>query len=142
MNLASPSSVPEPNLAVIRIDSADDVAVTLRRIEPGEIIGAAGQKLVARDAVDRGHKLALRDIAAGETVRKFGWPIGRATVAIPAGAHIHTHNLETLLKGVEGYRYDRLENPALPFSKDAQFLGYRRKNGRVGTRNEIWILPT
>jgi altronate hydrolase len=142
MNLASPSLVRERAPAVIRIDSADDVAVALRPINPGEIIQVSSRELAVRDAVDQGHKLALREIAAGETVRKFGWPIGRATVAIPGGAHVHTHNLETMLTGVEGYRYEKIASAALPSSPDARFLGYRRKDGRVGTRNEIWILPT
>src|SRR6185437_12342493 len=74
-------------------------------------------------------------------VRKFGWPIGRVTLRISAGAHVHSHNLSTLLEGEERYEYEPLSVPVLP-SIDATFMGYRRADGRVGTRNEIWILPT
>lgn len=88
-----------------------------------------------------GHKIALAPIGAGTDVYKFGWPIGRTTAEIAPGAHVHTHNVETRLKGEEGYSYNSAPHEPLA-SADAEFLGYRRADGRVGTRNEIWILPT
>jgi altronate hydrolase len=92
--------------------------------------------------VPQGHKIALRAIAAGAIVRKFGWPIGRATAKIPAGAHVHSHNLETLLAGVEGYAWAPAPAEPPPAAQAPSFRGYRRADGRVGTRNEIWVLPT
>jgi altronate hydrolase len=112
--------------ATLRLSPDDDVAVALRAV----------------DGVPQGHKLALRDLAAGEIVRKYGWPIGRTTAPVAAGAHVHSHNLETLLTGVEGYRYEPTPASPLPLDAVARFDGYRRPDGRVGTRNEIWILPT
>ena len=124
-------------------DAADDVAIALRPLEPGEAVEVAGRRVTVREPVAKGHKLALRAIAAGEPVKKYGWPIGRATTDIAAGAHVHSHNLATALSGVEAYAYTPLPQPAATAPVEARsFLGYRRKNGRVGTRNEIWILCT
>jgi altronate hydrolase len=130
----------EPS-AVIRLHDLDDVAVTLRPIAAGERIEVSGGAIEALEAIPHGHKIAVRDLDAGAEVRKFGWPIGRTRIAVAAGAHLHTHNLETLLSGVEGYRYRPVEGAALD-APAGSFMGYRRADGRVGTRNEIWILPT
>jgi altronate hydrolase len=125
--------------ALLRLDPRDDVAVALREIGRGELVDSG---VAALEDVPHGHKIALRAIAPGETVRKFGWPIGRATRAIAAGEHVHSHNLETLLHGVEGYDWSTAAAEALPLSRAPTFRGYRRADGRVGTRNEIWVLPT
>ncbi|MGV2497219.1 UxaA family hydrolase [Pelagerythrobacter aerophilus] len=128
-------------LSLLHLHPRDDVAVALRPIAAGEALSAGGRSVVAAEPVPHGHKIALTSIAAGTDVYKFGWPIGRTTMDIAPGAHVHTHNVETRLKGVQGYAYDPAEHQPLP-SADAEFLGYRRADGRVGTRNEIWILPT
>ena len=126
---------------LLRLHGRDDVAVALRPIAAGETLTADGERVVALEAISEGHKIAVRPIAAGMEVHKFGWPIGRAIASIPAGAHVHVHNVATGLKGVEGYAYAPVEGDPLP-SSAATFHGYRRADGRVGTRNEIWILPT
>ena len=138
MAQAVPAFSPPDAPAALRLDPADDVAVALRALAAGESV----EGVLVREPVPAGHKFALREIAAGETLRKYGAPIGRATQAIAAGAHVHSHNLATALAGVEGYAY--APAPAAPLPRDAEtsFLGYRRADGRVGTRNEIWILPT
>ena len=123
MSQAEPA-LPAP--ATLRLHPDDDVAVAL---EP-------------REGVPSGHKLALRDIEAGAPVRKYGEVIGRATQPIAAGAHVHSHNLETLLTGVEAYRFAPAPTVPLPLDSATRFNGYRRPDGRVGTRNEIWVLPT
>jgi len=125
----------------IQVNSGDDVAVALRPLEAGEEVEVGGSRVSLRDAVPYGHKFALHDIAASNSVHKLGWPIGKATRPISAGEHVHTHNVKTLLEGVEDYQFESQPAAELPRS-DAQFLGYRRADGRVGTRNEIWILPT
>jgi altronate hydrolase len=125
----------------IQVSADDNVAVALRPLEAGEHVEIAGVEITLRDAIAQGHKLALENIGAGEMVRKYGWPIGLATAPIAAGAHVHTQNVETLLKGEEQYRYEPAAPAALP-ADEAAFMGYRRADGRVGTRNEIWILPT
>lgn len=117
------------------------MAVALRPIGQGERIEVGVYQIAAAEAIPFGHKIALRDLPAGAEVRKFGWPIGRTKVAVAVGAHVHTHNVETLLSGVEGYRYQPVKGAALAAAAGS-FMGYRRADGRVGTRNEVWILPT
>jgi altronate hydrolase len=116
--------------------------VALRALEAGERLEVGGRSIEVREAVENGHKVALRDMAAGATVRKFGWPIGALTAPVRAGEPVHTHNLRTLLSGVEGYRYEPVRAEAPTGAEAPAFLGYRRADGRVGTRNEIWVLPT
>jgi len=182
----------------------DDVAVAVCDLEVGEIHEVGDETIRVMERIPRGHKVALRDVKAGESVRKFGWPIGRATRDIAAGMLVHTQNLATQLSGLESYRFEavddrndialvaertnkpsiagrlggltstsnaehlqgpassasaeqlqgpassasaeqlrRLANTAQPErSLTETFMGYRRGNGRVGTRNEIWILCT
>lgn len=123
--------------ALFQIDPRDPVATALRDIEAGEI--ALGVTVV--QPVPKGHKVALRDIEAGAPVHKFGFPIGRAIRPIVAGEHVHTHNVATALETSGTYRYQPAFEAAAP-AGGPTFQGYRRSNGRVGTRNEIWILPT
>ncbi len=109
---------------IIRIHEKDNVAVTLT---------GAGE-------IPAGHKLALRDIAAGECVIKYGQVIGRAKEPIPAGAWVHTHNVASHLDEAVEYHYDFAA--AAPEKRPATFQGYRRSKGRAGIRNEIYIIPT
>lgn len=106
----------------IKINEKDNVAVRLE----GEL---------------NGHKVALRDIKKGENVIKYGYPIGYALEDIKAGEHVHTHNIKTNLSGVLEYKYEPQRNE-IPETEKRTFMGYRRKNGRVGIRNEIWIVNT
>jgi altronate hydrolase len=135
--------------ALHRIDPADDVAVAVRALEPGETVvlsdSSGSPPLQVRELIPRGHKLALRAISAGSQVRKYGFPIGQAKRDIPAGSLVHTDNLTTLLTGVERYEYrpaPPVKATALGLEQPLEFMGYRRRNGRVGTRNEIWIIST
>jgi altronate hydrolase len=129
--------------AAYRITARDDVAIALRDLNVGEQVAIDDQTVTLRDAVGRGHKFAVRAIAASQPVCKYGWPIGRAKTDIPVGAHVHTHNVSTRLAGLDEYRYEPAGESALPArSSSATFMGYRRPDGRVGTRNEIWILCT
>jgi altronate hydrolase len=133
---------PAETRALLHLHAKDDVAVALRPIEAGDRLELQGKVLAATGSVPQGHKIALRPLGAGAEVHKFGWPIGVATRDIQAGEHVHSHNLATLLSGVEGYSYQPFSaEPLAPVSATG-FQGYRRADGRVGTRNEIWILPT
>jgi altronate hydrolase len=132
-----------PLLPCYRISAQDDVAIALCDLAAGESVTLDGASLQLLEAVPRGHKFALRTIAAGAQVLKYGQVIGRATAEIQRGAHVHTHNLSTLLAGVDDYRFAPRAHPAAPArGETASFMGYRRADGRVGTRNEIWILCT
>ena len=134
---------PLNKLDVLRVHPQDDVLVALRDVLPGEAIRTPTETLVAKSLVPRGHKIAATAISAGAAVRKYGWPIGRATCDIAAGEHVHTHNLSTALTAHEDYTYTPSTMAALGNPTETlTFLGYPRRNGRVGTRNELWVLCT
>lgn len=90
---------------------------------------------------DDGHKYARRAIAAGEAVVKYGMPIGHATRAIAPGEHVHVHNLATNLGDVLEYRYEP-DFADVPRVSAPEIMAYRHPDGRVGIRNDIWIIPT
>ena len=106
----------------IKINERDNVSVQLE----GELSG---------------HKVALRDINKGENIIKYGYPIGYAICDIKQGEHIHTHNIKTNLSGVLKYEY-KPQKYEIPKTAQRTFMGYRRKDGKVGIRNEIWIINT
>jgi altronate dehydratase len=80
------------NVAIV-ISATDNVATLLESIDTGHTIHAGGSTVTAAEPIPRGHKIALRDIRAGDTVVKYGNPIGTASSNIAAGAHVHTHNV-------------------------------------------------
>ena len=126
---------------MVRINPADTVAVALAPLKAGETVSFGDETVTLRDDLPMGHKAALRDIRKGEAVIKYGYPIGEATEDIPAGGHVHVHNLHTLLSGEKEYEWHPVY-PTQEKSRPAAFMGYPRKNGRPGVRNELWILPT
>ncbi len=126
---------------MIRIRPGDTVAVALKSLKAGDRISLEDRTLCLREDLPMGHKAALRDIAKGEAVIKYGYPIGEALEDIPEGSHVHTHNLRTLLSGARDYAYHPVPAPRAE-AAPAYFSGYPRKTGRPGIRNEIWILPT
>jgi len=129
-------------LAAVRIHPSDDVAVATRPLAAGETITVDGERLTVRTDVPAGHKLALHDLPAGAEPRKYGFVIGVTTEKVERGAWIHSHNLRTHLEGHVEYRYEPVARPAAASGAMPTFRGYRRENGRVGTRNEIWVLNT
>ncbi len=92
--------------------------------------------------LENGHKYARTDISKGENVIKYGCPIGHAVCDIKKGEHVHVHNLKTNLAGSLTYTYQYKDYGILPQNCDKIFMGYRRENGDVGIRNEIWIVNT
>lgn len=129
-------------VTALRIHPADTVATALVDLDAGDLISVDGASVRLTEAVARGHKLALAPIAKGEAIIKYGFPIGVATAPIAAGAHVHSHNLATALSGSGDYRYAPAGAAERPAPAPRSFRGYARADGRVGTRNEIWILPT
>lgn len=125
----------------IRIHEDDNVAVALRTIAKGERLAVGGYQVDALEEVPQGHKFALKDIKAGEDVVKYGFRIGLAKEDIPAGGWVHIHNLKTALGDLLSYEYEPAVSP-LEEAEHEYFDGYRRRDGKVGVRNEIWILPT
>ncbi len=110
---------------LFKINSKDNVAVTLN--EKGNI--------------PAGHKIALTDIEKDEPIIKYGFPIGKAKNDIKKGEHVHCHNIYSDMKKIDGYEYMPDFEELKPIAP-AKFMGYKRPNGKVGIRNEIWIIPT
>ena len=126
---------------VIRIHPDDNVAVAVDPLEVGAAFDVDGSREAAT-AVPAGHKIALFPIAEGDPVIKYGFPIGRATAKIEPGEWVHSHNLATGLSGSVEYSWRPRPDEAEHATTIPTFSGYRRANGRVGTRNEIWVLNT
>ncbi|WP_437682362.1 UxaA family hydrolase [Sorangium sp. So ce131] len=129
------------------LDAADSVAVALESVREGERCALPGGGAVtARGPIPRGHKIAVRRMARGSSVVKYGHPIGAATAEIDVGSWVHTHNLRSELEGTLSYEPPRAPRawraPAAAAAVPATFQGYRRRDGSVGIRNEIWLLPT
>lgn len=112
---------------ILKIHPADNVAVILTDNNP---------------VAPRGHKIALRSIAEGEPVMKYGFPIGRATQDIAEGEWVHSHNLATALGANEEYTYNPSRNTPAAKTEPLTINGYLRSNGEIGIRNELWIVPT
>lgn len=129
----------------IRIHENDYVAVALKALEKGCIVTVTGPEgnlsVTALEEIPAGHKIALYDIPAGGEVIKYGYRIGNATADIPRGGWIHTHNLKTALGDLLEYTYQPVKITEEK-AEDATFMGFNRPDGKVGVRNEIWVIPT
>ena len=121
----------------IHIHPSDNVAVALHPIAAGtEFMGIA-----AKTDIPQGHKMALKALAENDQVVKYGFSIGHAVAAVEPGEWVHTHNMKTNLSGEIEYTYHPKITPPAPLAP-ATFRGFRRHDGKVGIRNEIWIIPT
>ncbi|WP_211747595.1 altronate dehydratase family protein [Paenibacillus sp. Marseille-Q4541] len=128
-----------------QIHPRDDVLIALRDLKRGERIDVTGENsVILQDDIGKGHKFAARTIKAGEHIKKYGYSIGVAKEKIDVGRWIHTHNVHTGLSGILDYEYVKtpVEKPNLPPAHLLTFQGYKRRNGKVGIRNEIWIINT
>ncbi len=126
----------------LKINKADSVVVCLQPMKKGETIETDGGCVTLLQDTPAGHKVLLKDIKAGEDIIKYGYPIGHAKQDLKAGEWVNEDNLKTNLSGTLSYTYQPVDNK-LDFEDEKRtFMGYRRKNGEVGTRNEIWIVPT
>lgn len=125
----------------LRLDAADNVIVALSPIPAKTAI--PGEDVSALNPVPAGHKMATTPIASGDAVRKFNQIIGFATADIAPGEHVHTHNC-AFAEFERDYAYgaDARDTDMLAGRDDATFLGYRRANGDIGTRNYIGILTS
>ena len=125
----------------IKIHNNDSVAVAVKPLNIGETVTVNDMQITLLNDIPAGHKFALGDIAQNENIIKYAYPIGHAKCDIKKGEHIHTHNTKSNLAGVLEYEYnpDFKDVEAL---KPITFKGYKRPDGKVGIRNEIWIVPT
>lgn len=125
----------------IKIHENDNVAVALDVIPSGTTVNVDGADVTTTMEIPAGHKFALADLAEGTPVIKYGFRIGNTTAVVKKGEWIHTHNLKTGLGDLLEYSYEP-DFAEEKFTEDVTFMGYNRKNGKVGVRNEIWIIPT
>lgn len=125
-----------------QITPQDNVAVALQAAVKGEVLTLDGLSVTLTEDIPVGHKVALTAIAQGEDVRKYGFSIGKAREAIAPGQWVHTHNVKTGLHDLMEYRYEPHSTETAVLDGPDTFRGYRRKNGDVGIRNELWIVPT
>lgn len=118
------------------IDKTDSVIVALFPIKKGEVVDG----ITVLDDIPMGHKIARKDIAKGGLVIKYGHIIGRACIDIKKGNHIHSHNLVTHLEEAETYTFQK-KGIEMGKKSDLTFKGYVREDGRVGIRNDLYIIP-
>lgn len=128
--------------SILKINAADNVVVCLRNISKGETLHVDDHELTPLQDTPAGHKLLTQDISAGQDVIKYGYPIGHALADMKAGQWVNEHNLKTNLSGTLSYEYHPQNEPLDIPRQQLTFKGYKRANGEVGIRNEIWIVPT
>ena len=126
----------------IKINPADNVAVAIHDVAAGGCFDIDGVQITPQTLIPAGHKVALRDIAVGEDIVKYGFPIGHLLQAVPQGGLIDHSVLKTNLEGLLEYSYQPDLTEIAPAAEQATFNGYKRADGRAGIRNELWIIPT
>ncbi|MDO4995361.1 MAG: altronate dehydratase family protein [Bacteroidales bacterium] len=131
----------------LQINTADNVAVAIEDLPAGTEIQTEESTFSLKEAIPAGHKILLHNLKAGDNIIKYGYPIGRLLKDKQQGEWVNEHNLKTNLSGLLDYEYHPVETPTLtqhPTSDrlPSTFQGYRRQNGDVGIRNELWIVPT
>lgn len=127
---------------IIKIHANDNVAVTLIDRQAGETITLDSLQITLKQDVGRGHKISLQPIEQGQNILKYGAPIGHATTSISVGEHVHTHNTATNLSALNEYEYHPEHNTISASRVDPDVQLYRRANGDIAIRNEIWVIPT
>ncbi len=127
----------------LRIHEDDNVVVALNPLPKGTVVSLddGALQVTAREEIPAGHKMAIREIPEGGNVIKYGYRIGLAKEPIPAGSWIHTHNVRTGLGEILDYTYEPDYREVVP-TQPAFFKGFVRRDGKVGVRNDIWIVPT
>lgn len=118
------------------------MAIALVDLPKGTAIEVGGRTVTLVEDIAKGHKVALHPIAQGDNVIKYGYPIGHATEPIAEGEWIHSHNIKTNLHDNLEYTYAPKIAPKAYPADERKVMGYERKNGDMGIRNELWIIPT
>lgn len=127
---------------LVKMNPRDNVAVALSPIGAGQQVSIDDITITALQDIPQGHKIALQSLDAEAFITKYGYPIGHATTSIAQGDWVHTHNVKTNLAGEEQYEYNPELHPVVYPKRDLTFQGYRRANGKVGIRNDLYIVPT
>lgn len=125
------------------IHAEDSVVIALQTLFTGEEVAVNGALFTVKQDIPAGHKMAIKYMKPNENVIKYGYPIGRAKQKIAVGEWVHTHNVGTSLEGIIEYQFQAgMERKVKIAPASHTFQGYRRSNGEVGIRNEIWIVNT
>ncbi|MGI6438369.1 MAG: UxaA family hydrolase [Sphaerochaeta sp.] len=140
------------DVKAIRIHPEDTVAVAVHPLKKGETIVIGDFAVTVLEDIGGGHKVALTGTGKGEPVIKYGFPMGVATKDIAVGEHVHTHNTSTRLREHDEYHYDLNVRDAFQQEADRRakrredsiptIEAFERTDGKIGIRNEIWIVPT
>ncbi|CNI69940.1 UxaA family hydrolase [Yersinia alsatica] len=128
--------------SIIKIHPLDNVAVALQDLAADDVLEIGEFSVKLAQPVARGHKFALTAIEPGQMIVKYGLPIGHALTLIQPGEHIHSQNAKTNLSDLDEYQYQPEFSDLPPQMADREVQIYRRANGDVGIRNELWIIPT
>ncbi|HGO5816234.1 TPA: UxaA family hydrolase [Mannheimia haemolytica] len=126
----------------IKIHHQDNVAVALQNLAKNTPLDVDGKQVLLQADIARGHKFAIDNISQDQNIIKYGYPIGHALQPIYIGEHIHTHNVKTNLSDINEYEYEPDFIPLTEQKADRDVQIYRRSNGSIGIRNELWIVPT
>ena len=126
----------------IKIHPNDNVVIALKDFNPGDHIIVEDNLIEIVSEIPKGHKIALRSLEKDSNIIKYGAPIGHALQSIQVGEHVHVQNLKTNLSGTISYSFNQKLNELRYSQRDFTFEGYKRSNGKVGIRNELWIVPT
>lgn len=126
----------------IKINKADSVVVCLKNYKKGEIINVDGKDIEVLQDTPAGHKILINDAPKDTNIIKYGYPIGHAKEDLKAGQWVNENNLKTNLSGTLSYEYKPVNEELNIPNENLTFKGYVRKNGEVGIRNEVWIVPT
>ncbi len=132
----------KPLKTYLKINPADSVVVCLEAKQKGDTIEIDGQTITLNQDTPAGHKVLLKDVKQGDDIIKYGYPIGHAQTDLKAGDWVNENNLKTNLSGTLEYTYQPVDSTLHIADEHRTFKGYVRKNGDVGVRNEIWIVPT
>ncbi len=138
--------------STLKIAESDTVAVAIKALTKGEVVEVGDKRITLASDIPAGHKFAIKDIQKDEPVIKYGYPIGKAREAIALGSHVHSTNISTLLSEKAEYHYDQEESASYREKAEKRrkswegkipmIQAYRRTNGQIGIRNELWIIPT
>ncbi len=130
----------------LKIHELDNVAIALKTLSEGQKITVNEEEITLLQEVPAGHKFTLKGLETGNLVIKYGYSIGKTIAPIRKGEWVHNHNIKTGLGELLNYEYHPENAKPVSEKKNSKeshtFPGYRRENGSVGIRNEIWIIPT
>ena len=124
------------------LDEKDNVGITFADLKTGAAVAAGQVEIKALNDIPKGHKVAVEEIGKGDAVLKYGAVIGYAQRDISIGEHVHVHNIKTGLSEQTEYKYEPEKDSSEITPLYSVPRLFKRKNGKAGIRNELWIIPT